>query len=182
MMRSKEFVFAPSYLADIIGKNPLDFKVINAIMNNPYVNESIFPSESKEVVKGHENLYLNIAIHTSIICRELGIPFNGSYVWVNKPQFSSSHYSDMYDNIESSLLTKPEFTLANQSNPKTNELYENIVTLSDMHIVYVNEGFLYKMSHNKEEAKKFFLDCLRLLYNEKNFNLTFRKLLTRSIS
>jgi hypothetical protein len=182
MMRTKEFVFAPSYLADIIGKNPLDFKVINAIMRNIYLNESIFASETKEAVKGHENLYLNIAIHTSIICRELGIPFNSSYVWINKPQFSLSHYSDMYDNIESTLLTKPEFTLANQGNTKLNELYENIVTLSDMHIVYVNEGFLYKMSHNKEEAKKFFLDCLRLLYNEKNFNLTFRKLLARSIS
>jgi hypothetical protein len=182
MMRTKEFVFAPSYLADVIGKNPLDFNAVNTIIYNNYLDRPVVPFDVKEAIKGRENLYINIAFHTSIICRELDIPFNSSSVWCNKPQFSSSHYNDMYDNIESSLLTKPEFTLANQGNTKLNELYENIVTLSDMHIVYVNEGFLYKMSHNKEEAKKFFLDCLRLLYNEKNFNLTFRKLLTRSIS
>jgi hypothetical protein len=180
-MRAKEFVFAPSYLADVIGKNPIDFKAVNAVMHNMHFNDSNLTSETKEAVKGHENLYINIAFHTSIICKELGIPFNSSYAWFNKPRFNSSHYSDMYDNIESTLLTKPEFDLANQGNTKLNQLYENIVTLSDTHIVYVNEGFLYKMSHNKEEAKKFFLDCLRLLYNEKNFNLTFRKLLVKSI-
>jgi hypothetical protein len=173
-MRERDFVFAPFYLADLIGKHQLDVKALNTLLFNPNLNNRDFLSTLREDIKGYENFYINIAFHTLIICRELGLPFNRSCAFY-KPDFTSSYYQDVYNNIEMGLYSNPEENNA----VKVGQLYENIVTLSDIYIVYVHDGFLYMMSHNKEESRKFFLECLRLLYIEKNFNILYHLLLNK---
>jgi len=181
-MGKREFVFAPSYLADIIGKQTLNLNAIKALICDINVDGGNVSFSLKDTIKGSEHLYINIAFHTYIICKELGIPFNSSVMCLGNPHFSSQYYLDIYNDIESSLLTNPHDALNKDLPVKKGQLYENIVTLSDMYIVYVNDGFLYNMSHNKEEAKGFFLDCMRLLYNEKNFDLLFHMLLAKITS
>jgi hypothetical protein len=173
-MRERDFIFVPFYLADIIGKHQLDIKVLNTILSNPNLNNAAFLSTLNENIKGYENFYINMAFYTLIICKELSLPFNKSCVYY-KPQFNLSYYENIYNNIELSLYSKPE----ENNTVNLGQLYDNIVTLSDIYIVYVRDGFLYMMSHNKEEAKKFFLECLRLLYIEKNFNSLFHLLLNK---
>jgi len=178
-MSTREFIFVPSYLADIIGKQTLNLNAIKALICDISINGGNVPFSLRDTIKDSEHLYINIAFHTYIICKELGIPFNSSVVCLGEPSFSSQYYLDVYNDIESNLLTKPDNVLNEDLPAKKGQLYENIVTLSDMYIVYVNEGFLYNMSHNKEEAKKFFLECMRLLYNERNFDLLFHRLLAK---
>lgn len=93
---------------------------------------------------------------------------------------------------EENLIYNDAYNYLNNLNEDNNNqcietpLFEKFVNTGNTQFIFINEGFIRKLSHNKDEYKKFILECLGPMYDNgfKNtdlYNGLLKKLLSLSV-